>query len=90
MQFFMASFSASRLNAFGFFLLDFLFFFGFFVAEGDEEELKKDGGGVELPLDWARDACRECEGAGGAGSSSLSSSSSKGFCSVSRSTLDLS
>lgn len=51
MQLFIASFSASRLNAFDFFLLDFLSFLDFFVAVGDADELKKDGGGVELLLD---------------------------------------
>lgn len=48
MQFFMASFSASRSNAFDFFLLPFLSFLDFLVAVGDAEELKKDGGGVEV------------------------------------------
>ena len=90
MQLFIASFSTSRLNALGFFLLDFLSFLDFFVAVGDEDELKKDGGGVALLLDWATDACLECRCVGGSGSSSLSSSASKGFCSVSRSTFDLS
>jgi hypothetical protein len=92
MQFFMASFSASRLNAFDFFLLAFLSFLDFFVAEGDAEELKKEGGGVEVLLDCVIDVCLECEGPGGScsGSSSLSSSASKGFCSVSRRTFDLS
>lgn len=49
-QFFMASFSASRLNACALFLL-FFSFLDFFVAVVDAEELKKDGGGVEVLLD---------------------------------------
>ena len=51
MQFFMESFSASRLNAFDLFLLDFLSFLDFFVAVGDVDEPKKEAGGVELRLD---------------------------------------
>ena len=60
MQLFMASFSASRLKAFAFFLLDFLSFLDFLDVA--DEEPKKDRGDVELPLDWARDACLEREG----------------------------
>ena len=69
MQFFMASFSASRLKAFLLFLPPFLSFFDFLAAVGDAGELKKDGGGVEVLLDWATDACLECGGTGDSGSS---------------------
>jgi len=90
MQFFIVSFSASRLNALGFLPFLAFSFFGFLLEVG-ESGLKKEFG-VELPLDWTgvevTNGCLVTVGDGG--SSSLSSSASNGFCSVSRSTFDLS
>jgi hypothetical protein len=86
MVLFISSFSSSKLKALPFF---------FFLSFLDLFELEKNEEGVELlgdPL-WpaVREVDRECDATGaGAGGGVSSSSSSKGFCSVSRRTLDLS
>jgi hypothetical protein len=85
-QFFIVSFSSSKLKAFPFF---------FFLSFLDLDELEKNEEGVELLGDelWAvaREVDREWDATGaGAGGGISSSSSSKGFCSVSRRTFDLS
>jgi hypothetical protein len=60
MQFFIVSFSSSKLNAFPFF---------FFLSFLDLAELEKKEEGVELLDDWAwavtREVDRECDGTGG-------------------------
>lgn len=90
-QFFIVSFSASRLNGLAFFFLPLSLSFLDFLAAA-ALELEKNEVGVELLLDWgwedARDVWREC--VDGLETSSSSSSASNGFCSVSRRTFDLS